>query len=232
MPRYTEESLDKLLTRELIPIILSLDEYNRTMQDRMSEMNIEVVEEMRTFNENFSKLQSELSIAKRVNTELTKQLLLLERHCWANAQYSRKEYVEVVGIPHQVDDKHLEAKVLPIFQKVGFAITPEFVDDYHRLGKNNNRVVVKFTRGKDYKQVLQIKKNLMDVTAGYLDLPRYTKIFVSLCPYYRILWSKTKHYQIMGKINSFFISKGTAKIKIDKNSRPLAIAHLVDLEIN
>ena len=73
----------------------------------MSEVNNEVVEEMRKFNEPFSKLQSELSVAKRVNTELTKRIMTLEHQCRANAQYSRKECVEVVGIPHQVDDKHL-----------------------------------------------------------------------------------------------------------------------------
>ena len=110
MPQYTEESLDKLLKIELIPIVLPLEKQNRSLQSRMSEVNNEVVEEMRKFNENFSKLQSELSIAKRVNTELTKRIVTLERQCWANAQYSRKECVEVVGIPRQVNDKHLEVK--------------------------------------------------------------------------------------------------------------------------
>ena len=50
----------------------------------MSEVNNEVVEELRKFNGNFSKLQSELSIAKRVNTELTKRIVTLERQCWAS----------------------------------------------------------------------------------------------------------------------------------------------------
>ena len=36
----------------------------------------------------------------------------------------------------------------------------------------------------------------------------------------------------MDKINSFFISGGTVKIEIDKNSKPLAITHLDDLAIN
>ena len=79
MPQYTEESLDKLLKRELIPIVLSLEEQSRSLQSRMSEVNNEVVEEIRKFNENFSKLQSEISIAKRVNTELTKRIVTLER---------------------------------------------------------------------------------------------------------------------------------------------------------
>ena len=129
MPQYTEESLDKLLKRELIPIVLSLEEQNRSLQSRMSEVNNEVVEKMRKFNENSSKLQSELSIDKRVNTELTKRIVTLERQCWVNAQYSRKECVEVVDIPRQVDEKHMEAKVLSIFQKSDCTIAPEFIDD-------------------------------------------------------------------------------------------------------
>ena len=234
LAQYTKESLDKLLKRDLISIILSFEEENRSLQSRMFEVNNEVVEEMRKFNENFSKLQSELSIAKRVNTELTKRIVTLQRQCWANDQCSRKECVEVVGIPRQLDDKHLEAKVLSIFQKVGWTIAPEFTDDCHQLGKNNDRVIVKFTRRKDCKQVLQVKKDLKDLTVDDFDLSQGTKKIVnqSLCPYYRILWSKAKRLQSMGKINNFFISGGTVKVKIDENSKPLAITHLDDLAIN
>ena len=120
-------------------------------------------------------------------------------------------------------DKDLEAKVLSkVFQKFGCTIAPEFTDDCHRLGKNNDQVIVKFTRWKDCKQVLQFKKDLTDFTADDLDLPRGTKIFVnqSLCPYYRILWLKTKSSQSMGKINSFFISGGTVKIKLMRTVNP------------
>ena len=84
--------------------------------------------------------------------------------------------------------------MLSIFQKVGSTIAPKFIDDCHRPGKNNDRVIVKFTRRKDCKQVPQVKKGLKDLTADDLDLPRGTKIFVnqSLCSNYRILWLKTK----------------------------------------
>ena len=47
MPKYTEELLDQLLKRELIPIVLSLEEQTRSLQSRMPEVNNEVVEEMR-----------------------------------------------------------------------------------------------------------------------------------------------------------------------------------------
>ena len=82
--------------------------------------------------------------------------------------------------------------------------------------------------------MFQAKKDLKYLTAYDFDLPGATKIFVnqSLCPYYRILWSKTKRLQSMGKINNFFTSGGTVKVKIDENSKPLAITHLDDLAIN
>ena len=208
MPQYNEESLDKMLKIEFIHIVLSHKEHNRSLQTRMFEVNHEVVEEMRKFNENVSKFQC-------VNTEIG----------WVNAQYSRKEFVEVVGIPSQIDGKHLEVKVLPIFQKVGWTSVLEFIDDCHRLGKNNDRVIVKFTRRKDSKQVTQVNKDFNYLTTDNLDLPQGSELFVnqSLCLYYRILWSETKR---------FFLSDGTVKTKIDENSKLLEITYLDDLAIN
>ena len=71
------------------------------------------------FNDNFAKLQAELVVTKRVNSELCKRIVTMERQCWANAQYSRRECLEVAGIPRQVDDKKLETKVLSIFRNIG-----------------------------------------------------------------------------------------------------------------
>ena len=53
-----------------------------------------------------------------------------------------------------MDDNQLETKVLSIFEKVGCTNDPGFIDDCHSLGKNSDRVIIKFTRRKDCKQVL------------------------------------------------------------------------------
>ena len=144
---------------ELIPIVFSLEEHSRSLQSRMSEVNMKcwkkclsLTKIFLTFNKN--------SLQLFVNIALTKRIVTLECQCWTNTQYSRKECVEVVGTPRQVDDKLLEAKVLSLFQKVGCTIAPEFIDDSHWLGKNNDRAIVKFDRRKDCKQVLQVKKDL------------------------------------------------------------------------
>lgn len=110
MPQHTEESLNQLLKRALIPIVLSLDDNNRSMQYRKPEMNNKVLEERRKFPENFSKFQSELSITCKYWNDLTDHSL--QSQFGENDQYSRKERVEVVVIPCQADEKHLEPTVL------------------------------------------------------------------------------------------------------------------------
>ena len=62
MLQYTEKSLDKLLKRELIPIVLSLEGQNRSLQSRMSEVNNGLGEEMRKLNENLSLSQNSLQL--------------------------------------------------------------------------------------------------------------------------------------------------------------------------
>ena len=111
MSEYTVESLDKMLKRDLIPIVLNLQS---TITDKNNSNN-ELLEQTRKFNDNISKLQSDLAVTKHVNTELTERIVTLERQCWANIQYSRKECLEVVGILRQVDDNLLKTKVFSIF---------------------------------------------------------------------------------------------------------------------
>ena len=43
----------------------------------------------------------------------------MECQCWANAQYSRLECLELVDLPGGVSDGDLEEKVLKIFEKIG-----------------------------------------------------------------------------------------------------------------
>ena len=133
-----------------------------------------------------------------------------------------------------MDDNQLETKVLSIFEKVGCTIAPGFIMTTIVLARIMTRVIIKFSRRKSCKQVLQVKKDLKDLSMDDLDLTKGRKNFVnqSLCSYSRILWSKSKQLHSMGIIISFFISEGTVKVKITENSRPLAITQLSDFTVN
>ena len=99
-------------------------------------MSNDALEEIRKFNENFVKLESEINIVKKVTTLLNKRVIDMERQCWANAQYSRRECLKVAGIPRDVSNENLESKVLEVFSKVGCAILSDYIEACHHLTNN------------------------------------------------------------------------------------------------
>ena len=223
MATYTKESLEKINKRDMINIVLSL-------QSKLDEANNRVVEEVRKLSDAFLKLQSELAVSQQVNSLLSNRLTNMERQCWANAQYSRRECLDIVGIPSEVGADVLEEKVLNIFGKLGCDIPSERIEACHRISKKSSTVIVKFTKRKDCQQVWSVKKDLQKIKMEDVNLPGQNKLFInrSLCPYYKVLWSKSKKLHSLGKIFSFYISGDTVKIKVSENSSPLSITHVDD----
>ena len=124
---------------------------------------------------------------KKVNDALVKQLSSVERQCRKNAQYSRRECVEVVGISSLVEHDQLEPTVCRILHHIGVNISEDKIEACHRLGKNSDRIIVKFSSRKDCEHTMRVKEDLKDLDATDLDLPAGTKLYIneSLCPYYR-----------------------------------------------
>ena len=78
----------------------------------------------------------------------SKSKLSLERQCWKNEQYTRRECIEVVGIP----DTTNETKVCDLIEvATSISITPDSLEA-------NDKVIIKFSRRKDAEMVLS-KKN-------------------------------------------------------------------------
>ena len=89
--------------------------------------------EIKLLKENYKKLESDISVFKTVSSLLTDQMNNVERQCWANVQYSRREFLEVVGIPSLVNIKDLEGKVSIVFNIIGVTVKPDDVEVCHRL---------------------------------------------------------------------------------------------------
>ena len=77
---------------------------------------------------------------------MSSRLVTLERQCWENAQYSRQECLDVVGIPCEVSGEVLEGKVLNIFDKIGCSISLDHIESCHCISKKSDTVIVKFSR--------------------------------------------------------------------------------------
>ena len=224
MEALSEESLNKLTKPEIVAAYMNL-------QTKMTKMESNMINEVRKLNGNLEKLRSELDVTKNVNSLLSDRLTSLERQCWANAQYSRRECVEISGIPKSVEDNALESTSCKIFDKVGMEINQNHIEACHRAGRQGN-AIVEFTRRKDCQHLLKIKKDLSKLTFEDINLARDTKIFVnqSHCAYYRVLSSKSKALHKMGLIFGYFVSNGTIKIRKQENDPTISITHVSDFE--
>ena len=129
-----------------------------------------------------------------------------------------------------MDENSLEEKLIQVFKKVGSNIDSSNTEMCLRLWKKNERVIRKFFRRKDYQRVVSVKKNLQQLKMEDIGLTGDNKFFVnySVCPYYHVLYSKSKVLLNMVKINRLMVSNGLFKDRISENRAPMSITHADD----
>ena len=66
----------------------------------------------------FTILEADLNTSRNVNSKLSDKLINVEPRNLANEQYSRRECLEISGIPSSVKDNELETKILIILKKL------------------------------------------------------------------------------------------------------------------
>ena len=128
--------------------------YSSKLRNRLTTI-ASLTAEINRLNENFQKLKSDVSVVKNVKNILSKQMSSIERQYWKIAQYSRRECVEVMGLPLSIEGKDLGPTVCRVLQHVGVGMTREGIEACHRLNKQSDRTIVKFSRRKDCEHVMQ-----------------------------------------------------------------------------
>ena len=149
-----------------------------------------------------------MAIVKNLNSKLIERVVATERQCWENAQYSRRDTPEVVGIPMSVRENVVEQKVCDVLQEIGVDKCDRDIQACHRL-KDKDRTIVKFTNRKDCLRILRVKRKLRGLDPSAVDLPEGTKFFVneSLGPYYRGIWNKCKKIKGQTKCTSILYNE-------------------------
>ena len=90
---------------------------------------------------------------------------MVERKCWENEQYSRREYLEISGIPESIQDDDLEDCLLKIFSECNTPVDPANIESSHRLKSKTRpkKVIIKLSKRKDVFSILQRKNKLKSV---------------------------------------------------------------------
>lgn len=92
-----------------------------------------------------------------------------------------------------VNANDLKVKFVVFFDKIGDYVKEDDIKACHRL-YNNKKIIVKFSKRKVCRQVLQVKKQLKRLEPRKLDFAKRTAVFISehLCSYYKTLLNKCK----------------------------------------
>ena len=119
-----EAAVRKLTKDEVIPLTL---EYQAKFDNTLSNINKELSE----LCNNFKKIESELSVPKNINSKLHERVVALERQCRGNNQCSRRECLEITGVPDSVSNDDLEETTIKVFDKLDLAIDHSNIEDCH-----------------------------------------------------------------------------------------------------
>ena len=188
---HTLASLEKLGKYDLARLVM---DYQNKFDTVLKNIDSELLD----LKNKFTELESDLEISRNVNNKLVDQVTRLERKCWENEQYSRRECIEISGIPQSIEQIDLERTVLNVFDKIDAPVDPQNIEACHRLKSDDNgrsnKVIVKFSKGKDMARLVNKKKSLKDSNRGGTGVLPSTSVFLnpSLCSYYKYLWSKFK----------------------------------------
>ena len=154
--------------------------------DMLSNINAELT----SLRDRFTKMESQLLVTRRVNDNLVKQNRILERKCAANEQYSRRECLEISGIPDSIPNNNLEETVLKIFNEIGVTVNSRDVEACHRLNPKANpkKVIIKLSKRKYVARAMNNKKKLKSMKPmkpQNIALPSGCKVYMneSLCKY-------------------------------------------------
>ena len=116
-------------------------------------------------------LQDENKRLKTKENVLENKIIDLEIQNNNLDQYSRRNNVEISGIPQSVSDNQLEEKVVDILKAIDVNITTNEIEACHCLGKKKKNVIVPVINKKHCLKTLRNKKKLMSIDKNSIGIP-------------------------------------------------------------
>ena len=88
-------------------------------------------------SDKYKQLNSELLLCKKVNKHLEEKVAKLEKAQAMSEQYSRRNKIELAGIPNPIRNNDLKETIIDICKKHGNDISPMDIEACHRLPVSN-----------------------------------------------------------------------------------------------
>ena len=131
----TKSQLGHLSKDELIDELMSIEDIFSKLANLMTRFD--------EFSRRFEVLYSEPAGSKNRNRLLSERIIQLERNAVNNAQYHRRESIEVSPVPASIGDEELEDSICKALSLTGHKVIPDDLQACHHL-KRKETVILKF----------------------------------------------------------------------------------------
>ena len=219
---FTRSQIENLSREELIKLVKLSD-----ITDRLKELT----DKFNNFSRKYKELKSDLVVTKKCNSLLHSRIVQLEKNAVSNAQYHRRETLELNPVPQDIHDNVLEDTICKALSLTDQEVVPEDIHACHRMS-NRDRVIVKF-KDRKLKHNVQIKQKKLNQKSLELSRLKFSgKLFVSesMCFENHQLAYKCRKLKNLGKIHSTWFYNNAVNIKLMENGRIHKIFHIIDIE--
>ena len=212
----TRSQLENLSKDKLIDEVLSLENFKNDIIVKFSELN-----------DRFNNFEAEYQMVNLLLERITQ----LECNNLNNAQYNRRETLEINPVPSDIADDVLEQSVCQALSLTGISAEPDDLQACHRMRKKD-RVIIKFKCRKQKHRVLLNRKTLQNKSLDLTQLKFSGKLFVneSMCHENHQLAYKCRQLKSARKIHSTWFYNSTLHIKLVENGPIHKIFHPTDIE--
>ena len=219
----TRSQLENLSKEELVEELITVNEITSKISDLKSRFD--------DFLRRFEVVSSDLAITRNCNRLLTERVAQLERNAVTNAQYHRRESVEVNPILPPISDEELEVSICKALSLTGYVVKPNNLQACHRLKKKES-VIVKFKCRKFKQKVLASGKNLRNKSEDLPELTFSGKLFIaeSMCHENYQLAYKCLQLKNAGKVHSVWFWNNAVNVKLSERSKTVKIVYISDIE--
>lgn len=220
---YTRSQLKEMPADDLVEKYLNLQTTETSIEKLTVEMKgmkeffeAKFDDMTKQFNERMDYLQSEVNVTKNANMLLQQRCFQLEQRSHNLECYSRRECLEVRGVPDDIEHSNILTFIKPIFKEIGCEVTSDDqIQACHRLNGKKD-VIIKFTYRDQRNAILRNRKQLKekDLSEVTPEHPN-TQIFIneSLSPYSKRLVGIANVLKRRGLIHSFWTINGNIRFK-------------------
>ena len=214
----TRSQLENLSKKELIDELVSVEEISPKLSDVTSRFD--------DFLRRYEILNSELTVSKNCNHLLTERIVQLEINPVSNAQYHRRESLEINPVSASIGNSVCRA-----FSLTGYEVKPDDLQACHRLNEKDT-VIVKFKCRQQKRSILVNRTNLRNKSDVLTQLNFSGRLFESdrICHESHHLSYKCRQSKNSCKTHSKWFWNNSINVKLNERSQPTKIHYVIDTE--